>query len=193
MTTFRAATPADASDLAVLLDAASRRLVSWRWSTLATPGQSWFEVGRNRILTLPGNQSHYANWLVAEQMGHSVGGLNAHPMPDPYDPGDITDLDPVFHPLVDLEALSAGSFYIMVAAIFAEARGQGHGAALLDQAATMARAQGLTRLSLITESFNTGARRFYLRHGFRDLAQRRFVAFPGTNEAGDWTLMVMDL
>lgn len=193
MTTFRPATPADASDLAVLLDAASRRLVSWRWSTLATPGQSWFEVGRDRILQMTENQSHYANWLVAQSGGRTVGALNAHPMPDPYDPGDVTTLDPVFHPLVELEALAAGSYYIMVAAVFAECRGQGYGAALLAKAEQLARAQGLSRLSLITESFNTGARRFYLRDGFLDAARRPFVPFPGANEEGDWTLMVKDL
>ncbi len=193
MLTFRAAMPADASDLAVLLDAASRRLVSWRWSTLATPGQSWFEVGRQRILTLTDNQSHYAKWLMAEVGGRTVGALNAHVVPDPVEVGDITGLDPVFLPLVELEPMTAGTFYIMGAAVFAEARGQGYGTALLDKAADLARGHGLSRLSLITESFNTGARRFYLRHGFSDLAQRRFVPFPGANEAGDWTLMVKGL
>lgn len=193
MRTFRPATPDDATDLALLLDAASRRLVSWRWSTLATPGQSWFEVGRTRILTLTDNQAHYTNWLVAELDGHPVGGLNAHAVPDRVEEADPADLDPVFHPLTALEPLTAGTFYIMAAAIFAEHRGQGHGAALLDKAAAMARDRGLTRLSLMTESFNAGARRLYLRHGFRDLARRPFVPFPGTDEAGDWTLMVKDL
>jgi len=36
--TFRAGRPEDASDLAILLDAASRRIVSWFWSTIAAPG-----------------------------------------------------------------------------------------------------------------------------------------------------------
>ena len=193
MPTFRPATPDDATDLALLLDAASRRLVSWRWSTLAQPGQSWFEVGRARILTLTDNQAHYANWLVAEVEGHPVGALNAHAVPDAVEDTDFADLDPVFHPLVELEPLTAGTFYIMAAAVFAEHRGHGHGTALLDKAADLARARGLTRLTLMTESFNDGARRLYQRHGFRDLDRRPFVAFPGSDEAGDWTLMAKDL
>ena len=193
MPTFRPATPDDATDLALLLDAASRRLVSWRWSTLATPGQSWFEVGRARILTLTDNESHYANWLVAEVDGHPVGALNAHPVPEEVGPTDLADLDPVFHPIVELEPLTAGTFYIMAAAIFAEHRGRGDGAALLDKAAQMARGRGLSRLTLMTESFNTDARRLYHRHGFRDLDHRPFVAFPGTDEAGDWVLMAKQL
>lgn len=193
MPTFRPATPDDATDLALLLDAASRRLVSWRWSTLAVPGQSWFEVGRARILTLTDNQAHYANWLMAEVDGHPVGGLNAHAVPETIEETDLADLDPVFHPLVQLEPLTAGTFYIMAAAIFAEHRGRGYGAALLDKAADLARGCGLHRLSLMTESFNDGARRLYLRQGFRDLDRRPFVAFPGSGEAGDWTLMVRDL
>jgi len=193
MLTFRPATPQDATDLALLLDAASRRLVSWRWSTLARPGQSWFEVGRARMLTLTDNQAHYANWLVAAVDGRTVGALNAHPVPQTVEDTDLATLDPVFHPLVQLEPLTAGTFYIMGAAVFAEHRGKGHGTALLDQAAAMARDHGLTRLSLMTESFNDGARRLYLRYGFRDLDRRPFVAFPGSDEAGDWTLMVKDL
>jgi len=193
MLTFRPATTRDATDLALLLDAASRRLVSWRWSTMATPGQSWFEVGRSRILTLIDNQSHYTNWLVAEANGHPVGGLNAHAMAKAVEETDLADLDPVFHPLVALEPQTEGTFYIMAAAIFAEHRGRGYGAALLDKAADMAQGRGLTRLSLMTESFNDGARRLYQRHGFRDLDRRPFVAFPGSNETGDWTLMVKDL
>ena len=193
MLTFRTATPDDATDLALLLDAASRRLVSWRWSTLAAPGQSWFEVGRTRIRTLTDNQAHYANWLVAEVEGHPVGGLNAHPVPGAVEETDLTEIDPVFHPLIALEPLTAGTFYIMAAAIFAEHRGRGYGSILLDKAAELARGHGLTRLSLMTESFNEGARRLYLRHGFRDLDHRPFVAFPGSDEAGDWTLMIRDL
>jgi len=193
MPTFRPATPADASDLAVLLDSAARRLVSWRWSTLAAPGESWFEVGRQRILTLTDNQSHYANWLIAEAAGRTVGALNAHAVPQAEGAPELDGVDPVFVPLVELAALTGGTFYIMGLAIFAEARGQGHGAALLDQAAALARAAGLTRLTLITETFNTGARRLYLRHGFRDIAERPFVPFPGSDEAGHWTLMARDL
>lgn len=193
MLTFRPATPADATDLALLLDAASRRLVSWRWSTLAAPGQSWFEVGRARILTLTDNQSHYTNWLMATVAGQSVGALNAHPVPEAVEETDLADLDPVFHPLVQLEPQTAGTFYIMGAAVFADQRGRGYGTALLDKAAAMARDHGLTRLTLMTESFNEGARRLYLRSGFRDLDRRPFVAFPGSDEAGDWTLMVRDL
>ncbi len=193
MLTFRPATPADASDLALLLDAASRRLVSWRWSTLATPGQSWFEVGRTRILTLTDNQAHFANWLVAEHGGHPIGALNAHPVSQTVEDTDLAGLDPVFHPLVALEPQTAGTFYIMAAAVFPEHRGRGFGTLLLDKAAELARAGGLTRLTLITESFNTDARRLYRRYGFQDLDRRGFVAFPGSDEAGDWTLMVMDL
>ncbi len=193
MLTFRPATPDDATDLALLLDAASRRLVSWRWSTLASPGQSWFEVGRARILTLTGNQAHYGNWLVAQERGHPVGALNAHKVPDNVEDTDLTGLDPVFHPLVALEPLTAGTFYIMAAAVFAEHRGQGHGTALLEKAAGLARNVGLTRLTLMTESFNEGARRLYLRNGFRDLDRRPFVPFPGSGETGDWTLMAKDL
>ena len=47
--TFRMGQSADSADLALLFDAASRRICAWLWGTLAAPGQSCFEVGRQRI------------------------------------------------------------------------------------------------------------------------------------------------
>ncbi len=37
--TFRAGRPEDSSDLAILFDAAARRITSWFWGTEASSGQ----------------------------------------------------------------------------------------------------------------------------------------------------------
>jgi GNAT superfamily N-acetyltransferase len=45
-------------------------------------------------------------------------------------------------------------------------RGAGVGSQLLDQAITFARAQGCQRITLLTDSSNESAQRFYRKHGF---------------------------
>jgi hypothetical protein len=71
--TFRPAVATDSADLAILSDAATRRLSSFLWSSAAEPAQSSFEFGRNFILTQTGHSSHYSNWHVAE-LGRRVAG-----------------------------------------------------------------------------------------------------------------------
>lgn len=81
--TFRVGRPEDASDLALLFDAASRRICLWYWSTLAAPGQSWFEVGRGRVLNQPGATSYHDKWHMAESESRIIGALFGFSAPDP--------------------------------------------------------------------------------------------------------------
>ena len=190
---FRPATPADASDLAVLFDAASRRLVSWVWSLEAKPGQSWFEVGRDLIRNNSSSGSHFTNWHVAVQAHQVDGGLCAFRIADPYDAGDLTKVPPEILPFIELDEVAKGSFYVSVVCVFPEHRGQRVGTALLDKAADLARAANARQMSLIVETFNPDAKRLYDRYGFRDWDHRRFIAFPGCEDEGDLILMVKDL
>ena len=45
---FRSSTHEDCAHLALLADMATRRLTSFLWGQTASPGQSAFEIGRNR-------------------------------------------------------------------------------------------------------------------------------------------------
>jgi ribosomal protein S18 acetylase RimI-like enzyme len=190
---FRDAIEDDSSHLAILIDAASRRLTAWVWSTLAAPGQSVFEVGRERIRTNTGNPSYYANWRIAEVDGRVAGALNCYPIATPYEAVDLSALPEIYHPLIALEEIAQGSFYIQVASVFPEFRGKGVGRAILGEAQRLAEAPGADRMSLIVESFNEGAHRFYLREGFTEWARRSFIPFPGSQEEGDFILMRKDL
>lgn len=192
-TVLRPAVPGDASGLAILLDAASRRLVSYLWNGMAVSGQSVFEVGRARILMNTQSPSHYANWHVAELDGQVAGGLAGYVMDDPYDLAIADEYPASFRPMFELEAVAAGTWYLQVVALFAEYRGIGLGQILLDQADSLARQAGRSRITLITESFNARAIAAYLRHGYREWDRRTFIPFAGTDEEGDWVLMVKDL
>jgi ribosomal protein S18 acetylase RimI-like enzyme len=190
---FRAATEDDSSHLAILADAASRRLVSHMWSGTARVGQSSFEVGREAIRINAGHFTHYANWQVAECDGRIAGGLNGYLLPSQTDAGSSADIPALLRPLSELKSVAAGTWYISTASVFPEFRNRGVGDALLVKAETLTRAQDISRLTLMVGSFNEGARRLYQRFGFAEWERRSFIPFEGSDPEGDWILMVKDV
>ena len=191
--TFRAGRPEDSSDLAIILDAASRRMASWYWSTIAAPGQSWFEVGRDRVLNKPDTDSHHSNWHVAEAGGRTIGAFFGFSVPDPYDRLDLDALSAPLRAMFELEFVAKGCWLLQAVALFPEARGKGHGPALMNRACQAARDAGHRRIVLQVETPNTGAISLYRKCGFTEWERRPFVPFPGSDDEGDWILMAKDL
>ena len=191
--TFRSAARADASDLAILFDSASRRMASWYWSSLTYPGQSWLEPGRDRILNLPDRASHYSKWHLAMSNGGTVGAFFGFSIADPYEPNDLSEEEAVFRPLVELEMVASGCWLLQAIAIFSEFRGQGFGTTLLAHACDVARAAGHSRIALQVESPNIGAIGLYKKCGFAEWERRPYVPFPSSDDSGDWILMAKDL
>ena len=190
---FRSATIDDADHLVALLDAASRRLVSWYWSTMSEPGQSYFEVGRNRIRTKMERTTYFAKWWIAELEGRIAGAWNGYSIAKPYDPGDISGLPDVYTPIIELEAVAEGTWYLQVASVYPEFRGKGIGTSILSKAEAIAHGSGANRMSLMVESANRDAHRLYRRFGFTDWDSRPFIPFPGSSDKGDWILMGKDV
>jgi len=190
---FRPARPSDAAHLVVLIDSASRGLVAWLWTTLRSPGQSILEVGRTRILSNTDSPSHYANWTIAEIEGEIAGALTGYWNPEHRDAEEPSDLPAAFRPYLELEAMAAGTWYLMVVSVFPEYRGLGCGTALLGKAQELAHESGANRMSLIVESANVGALKLYHRFGFVEWARRPFVPFPGSCDEGDWILLRKDI
>ena len=191
--TFRTGRPEDASDLAILFDAASRRMSSWYWSTLAAPGQSWAEVGRDRLLTLPEATSYHSKWQVAQSEGMTVGAFFGFSVPDPYDRLDLNALPPPLRALFELEVVAKGCWLLQAVALFPESRGKGHGPALIERACLAASDAGHRRIALEVESPNTGALSLYRKSGFFEWERRAYVPFSGSDDEGDWILMAKDL
>lgn len=190
---FRAGRPADASDLAILLDAASRRMASWYWSTIAAPGQSSLEVGRDRILNLPESTSHHSKWHVAEAEGRTIGAFFGFSVPDPYDRLDLNEISAPLRAMYELEVIAKGCWLLRAVALFPEHRGTGHGPALIARACQAARDAGHRQIALEVESPNIGALSLYRKCGFAEWERRPFVPFPGSDDEGDWILMARDL
>jgi GNAT superfamily N-acetyltransferase len=190
---FRAATPADCSDLAVLFDAAARGITSWMWRDLAAPGQSWMEVGRDRIRTATEIRSHFAHWHVAELDGQTIGALFGFALPSPPEPVDWSQVPEVLRPLRELELMAHGCWMLQAAALFTEYRNRGLSRALLAHADAVARDSGAAQIVLQVEEVNQTACLAYRRYGYRDWARRPYVPFPGSDDSGEWIMMVKDL
>jgi ribosomal protein S18 acetylase RimI-like enzyme len=190
---FRRAQESDALDLACLIDSASRGLALWLWSTLREPGQSAIEVGRHRIRTLTASPHYYEAFTVAEVDGAVAGALTGRSLPIPYKRGDSADLPDAFAPVLELEALAAGSWYLNVVSVYPEFRGQGIGSALLGKAEDIARLAKASRMSLIVEDANAGALKLYLRSGFREWSRRPYVPFPASMDEGDFILLKKEI
>lgn len=190
--TFRPARLADACALAVLVDIAGEGGPNYMWSTLAAPGQSTLEVGRERARREEGGFS-YRNSTVAEVGDEIAASLVGYRLDDPYELGDLSALPDLVRPLVRLESKAPGSWYINILATFPEFRGQGLGAKLLEIADTKGRETGAPAMSVIVGSWNEGAARLYARAGYKEIARERAVLPPSLAHEGDWVLMIKSL
>ncbi len=188
---FRDAVEDDSSHFAILGDAATRRLNSYIWSQTAKVGQSWFEIGREFIRTQSDHFIYYKNWHIATLDGRSAGGLNCYLLPEKSlnnHNHNVDGPDVTLH-LNELKTIAAGTWYIATASVFPEFRNRGVGEAMLTKAGELARAQGVSELTLLIGSFNEGAERLYRRFGFIEWERRPFTPFPGSDLEGYWILM----
>ena len=187
-----ACTPRDGDALARLIALAGEGLPQLAWAEMAEPGESIWDVGQRRALREEGSFS-YRNAVLAEADGTARGVLVSYPLaatPEPWAPEDIPAL---FLPLQELEDLAAGSWYVMVLAVFETDRGRGIGAQLLAHAEELAKANGIAEMSLIVRDENR-ARRLYERCGYTARASRPIVRDGGWDVDGqDWVLMVKPL
>jgi ribosomal protein S18 acetylase RimI-like enzyme len=190
--TFRPATKADASALAVLVDIAGEGMPAYMWSTLKAPGQSVLEFGRERAARETGGFS-WRNAVVAEIDGEIAASLVGYRLDDPYDLSVLDEMPEIVRPLVRLEAEAPGSWYVNVLATFPEFRRSGIGGQLLAVAEGKGREEGAPSLSVIVASWNEGAGRLYARAGYSTLASEPAILFPGCPHKGDWVLMVRSL
>ncbi len=105
-------------------------------------------------------------------------------MPGPIDP----ETPAIFVPLLELEALAPGSWYLNVLATYEQFRGKGLGSALLAHAEDVATLAGHKSISLIAEDTHLDALRLYVGKGFREVARRPVVKGDWQVDAQEWVL-----
>ena len=188
---YRRATTDDAKHMAELVNIAGHGLPLYLWARFARPGQSAWDVGLERARTGTGGFA-YRNTVVREEAGEVVACLIGYPLSDTSEPVD-DDVPAILVPLLELENLVPGTWYINVLAAYPDYRGKGLGTGLLEIAEAEAQACQSKGLSLITSDDNVGARRLYERYGYTERATRPIVK-EGWDHAGEqWVLMTRDL
>ena len=182
---IRPATAADAADLVRFINMAADDLPLHFWQKSVGPTGDPWAYGAERAARESGNFSYKNAWL-AEDQGEVAACLLGYPAEDP---GPITaDTPAIFAPLLELEGLAPGSWYLNVLATYAPHRGKGAGSALLAQAEHIARAQGHQTISLIAADTHKDALRLYTAKGFTEVARRPVVKGDWQVDASEWIL-----
>ncbi len=186
---FRTATPDDAPAMAELVNIAGEGLAAYQWERLAEPGETAWDVGRQRARRETGGFS-YRNTVLVDIDREVVAALIGYPLADDPEPTDLSELPPMFVPLQELEDTVPGTWYVNVLAAFPEHRGNGYGTALLELADAMAREAGCRGMSLIVSDANAGARRLYERLGYIERDAKPMVKDDWRNPGRNWVLLV---
>jgi ribosomal protein S18 acetylase RimI-like enzyme len=185
---YRRAASSDAEPLADLVNFAGEGLPLYLWTELATSEQSAWDIGRNRAQRDTGSFS-WRNAVVREDDGEISACLIGYALPATPQPFDRNETPAMFVPLIELENLAAGTWYINVVATYPESRGKGYGSELLAIAERLARESGSTGLSLVVADSNCGAIRLYERRGYTAVATRPMVKEGWDGPGENWVLM----
>ena len=184
----RPASRDDAEDMARLVNIAGEGLPLYLWQKMAEPGESPWQVGRNRAMRDEGGFS-WRNSHVIGSAGRIVAGLVGYLLNTPAEPSDYASMPPLFVPLQQLEDEVPGTWYVNVLATLPEYRGQGLGSRLLALADELAEKEGASGLSIIVSNANTGAARLYERHGYGERDRRPMVKEGWSNPGTEWVLL----
>lgn len=187
---IRAATAVDAEHLTRFINMAADDLPLYFWRCSVGPEGDPWAYGRERAARKTGSFSYPNAWL-AEAEGEVAACLLGYPAdePGPIDP----DTSPILVPVLELEALAPGSWYLNVLATYAGHRGRGLGSALLAEAEVIARKGGHTSISLLTVDTHTDALRLYRSKGYNEVARRPLVKADWQVDASEWILFVKPL
>lgn len=188
---IREAQASDAAHLVRFINMAADDLPLHFWRRSVGPDGDPWALGRERAARETGNFSYRNAWLaeVDGQVAACLLGYPAEDEPGPIDP----DTPPIFVPLLELEAMAPGSWYLNVLATYDQFRGQGCGSALLARAEEIAREKGHKTISLIAEDTHQDALRLYRAKGYREVARRPVVKGDWQVDASEWILFIKPL
>lgn len=189
---IRNATRDDCAELAVLINFAGEGLPLYLWQQMAGHDEDPWQIGQERAARETGSFS-YRNAVVADVDGKIAGALIGYPVAAEPEVIDVESTPPMFVPLLELENLAAGTWYVNAVASFPEARGLGVGSKLMQWAEQSAIETGLRSVSLIVSDANRGARKLYDRLGYEEAARRPMIREQWQSDGRNWALMIKNV
>jgi len=186
--TFRPAGQAESRTIAELYRMAAGGVADYMWQGMAEAGEDVLDVGDRRFART-GEDFSFQHCLMAIADGNICGMVHAFPMEAVSEVPD--DMDPVLKPYCELE--SAPGLYIAGIACYADWRGRGIGARMIDLMRHRAMSENLPELSLIAFAENEGSVRLYEREGFEVTKRRAIHPHPLIQYGGEALLMVAPL
>lgn len=188
---IREATTSDAQHLVRFINMAADDLPLHFWKRSVGAGGDPWAYGEERAARETGSFSYRNAWF-AELSGDVAACLLGYPAEDA--PGPIApDTPEIFVPLLALEALASGSWYLNVLATYEPFRGKGLGSKLLAHGEQMARCSGRRSISLIAADTHPEALRLYAGKGYREIARRAVVKEDWRVDAKQWILFTKSI
>lgn len=188
---IRDAQAEDAAHLVRFINMAADDLPLHFWQKSVGAGGDPWAYGQERAKRETGSFSYRNAWLaeVAGDVAACLLGYPAEETPAAIDP----DTPPIFVPLLELEALAPGSWYLNVLATYDAYRGKGLGSALLAHAEDVARKAGHHVVSLIAADTHADALRLYTAKGYGEVARRPVVKGDWQVDASEWILFTKSI
>jgi len=184
--TLRAATPADATHMAALVNLAGGGLPASVWAAKANYGQDPLDYGRNEALREDDDAP--MSYLRAEiaEIGGAVAGLLIS-YERPADPVVIdSGTHPLYRPLIRLENMAPRTRYINVLATFPHLQRRGVARALVTACEATPGPEGL---SMIVTNSNVSALGFANSLGYAESARLPLIRANWQTDSTEWLLM----
>lgn len=185
---IRRAKVEDAPKLAELMNLAGEGIPAHLWQQMAKPDEEVMAFGARRVARTDGGFS-YANAYVAASGKDIAGMLLGYKLPDPYELPSMEDVPAVVRPLLELESLVPGSWYVNAVATDFAYRGQRIGRRLMDLAEQLPAQSSADVVSLIVAEENAPAMGLYRKLGYQIRERRQIVQYPECSHTGCWILM----
>ncbi|MDJ1016559.1 MAG: GNAT family N-acetyltransferase [Paracoccaceae bacterium] len=188
---IRQAATEDAEFIARIIDMASEGVVPAMFEDVAPPGMTGAEIGLMMIRDETGPFT-YRRSHILEEGGTPAGGMITFQLTEE-DTAEDPTMPACFLPIRELEQQAIGDWYINVIATLPEARGRGHGRALVGFAEALARKAERGRIALVVAETNTTARALYASLGFKEQDRALFDVTEYGAEPTDALLLVKQL